>query len=146
MCWLSIGARQVCVVTGVQYTCFEWSKAPGFFGRPDLFHIDNQIAKLVLFWCGCNVNSTPALQHHDPCPSLYLYNPSHSKLAYARAGTRQVTTCTCVFRETCKTLAAVAISWGFTLSASSGLGNKSTCLLVLLSCTGTAATRTCSPC
>lgn len=55
-------------------------------------------------------------------------------------------TSTCVFLDTCSTVAAVAISLDFTLFASSGLGNKSPCLLVLLSCTGTAATRTCSPC
>lgn len=50
---------------------------------------------------------------------------------------------TCVFLDTCSTRAAVATFFNFALSASSV---SSIWLLVSASSTGTAATRTCSPC
>ena len=50
---------------------------------------------------------------------------------------------TCVFLDTCSTRAAVATFFNFALSASSV---SPICLLVSASSTGTAATRTCSPC
>lgn len=129
----------------VWYHCLRSRYTPGFLGRPNLLHMDDQIAKLVLFGCGLDVDSTPALQHHNPRTSLHSRHDLKTP-EFASAGIGQVSTYTCVFLETCSTLAAVAISLGFTSSTSSGLGSESTCLLVLCSCTGTAATRTCSPC
>ncbi len=83
--------------------------------------------------------------------SLQVSPPRHQSAASSRSrperfpafkqhGQRLLT---CVFLDTCSTRAAVATFFSFALSASSV---SSICLLVSASSTGTAATRTCSPC
>jgi len=83
--------------------------------------------------------------------SLQVSPPRHQSAASSRSrperspalkqhGQRLLT---CVFLDTCSTRAAVATFFNFALSVSSV---SSMCLLVSASSTGTAATRTCSPC